>query len=163
MIYHHDAPLLLYRQTAIILFQNFWAFSGLLLAIMQNGVECDHQKSIVCRQPGNWRIYSRKIMKRIELCLCGFEPTIERSIQTARVVGWDTSVVWDARIGNAMEQASVGQRSVCLHAAPCRRGGEEIPSDGFRRRCSCSADGLHHPGDDCCATGYGQLRTFKTM
>ena len=54
-----------------------------------------------------------KIMKRIELCPCGFEPTTERSIQAARVMRRMTSGVEQARVGSAGERVTLGH-SWCL-------------------------------------------------
>ena len=51
------------------------------MALLHDGVECDHQKSIECRLLGNWLI---------ELCPCGFEAAIERPIQAASA-GWGGS------------------------------------------------------------------------
>ena len=86
------------------------------MALLHDGVECDHQKSIECRLLGNWRI---------ELCLCASEPTTERPMQAARVVGRVTPGVWHARAGNVLERASLVSRGTfCMQSrvAGCGRG-----------------------------------------
>jgi len=58
--------------------------------------------------PANGAFIIRNIMMRIELCLYGFEPSTERSIQVASAEGRVTPRLGDARAGNARESDSVG-------------------------------------------------------
>jgi len=127
------------------------------MAFLHNGVERDHQKSIVRRQPGKWRIIVLNIMMQIELCPCGFESATEWPIQAVSAEGRGMPGVWDARARNGPERASLVQRRASLPSSLTSPGCPDGDgSSGVSGRDSTSGRG----GGAMLNGNYREERTF---